>query len=1852
MLKKTSFLLVLLLTILCLGAIATPYKGKAVILTQYNGASIDAYLCQEGNVTWYQDREGYPIVKLGDTYYYGIANGNDIVASEYIVGEVDPLFLSISTFEPVIETKSVIDTNFADIVKATMDEPKEIAQGDITPLVLMCNFKYEPKVDPATKGFYIYMPKEMYDNFDSYWTDANNVLTKNAPLYNSNGLGYRHSAFNYLRLDNLEYQWSAVYTIKDNEKQKAMIDNLVKGNESILDSNNDGYIDKIIIVVAGGNTKEYEGDGKFQTQSGSFVDDDFSFSTLKAGYYTEICEEDFKTGFGLQQAIVDEVGFVNYQPIIEDTPSIAFFGQYGDKKFDNDSISTLINNGEWNKTSNTVSMMTRDNVSLAGLEACRDDDGYACYESSDVISIINGTTDKNYGKNINPANFDKNGDYFIDLIVVVFPSEGGANFCRVNDYSAGLNSKKFRNSDYRIGKVLVVSDNYFTEANLSPIILGYTNYMSLARNNQYSPAYNIDALAGASNTYDFLPVNIYEQRQAGYLAGFGTTDTKLGISEINEANCVTTSGYTTFTLSKASNDPNQRYHIAYKIASKSNVNEEFWVEYRTKYGKIGSRTLDSEQDEGLYVYRVNKTREGFGNKGAGQNSTEYVPDEVYFFRVDGQPDFGVTDGLSDLNGDPTKSNIGVYGRNTFSYNTNPSAFFSNGATNAGFEIFNISTPGDDFITFNVNFGCFPPEVVSVTPSNVNLDLDDAYSNGTMFSTGYANGTGVSSLSEVGFKLEYNKIEYLNAIYNSGFNTVTIKNCITTDERGKKVVKDLTLPIGEYSDDGSEIIAENTYLKVNLSKSYWEYNNDKLYVYYMIYPTDNFVNSIFNKLYFDSDDINVYLSAKTYNGLTAINTKGETWINKGVFSYTKEDPIIKFVSATPINQVNKGYFIENQTIKGSYTNGAENIETLGVAYKYPSNDTSITFDYVPRLISLDNAPASNPNVTIITKNLVFTGNQVSVPMIVSASGLFGAYAKGNNYSATGIGLREYTSELYEDTTHKITPEYVYINGVKKESKALVLEYIEENPDFYYDTLCEEITNQTGVTNIINWQDGDRLGQDDLIINGFVSVTSKSFGYKVNGNNLTVNFDVSFDEDKTPIVFGEAPTNNISLEEYGVASLENNFNTIITKPDENTDYRYLGYYGLGYGVDEVKPKINSVTVKRKTDSIEEKEKYGEWKEPEYNDIADTYICDLDKNYYFDVNYKLGKDDLTIEEYSKYKASEISFKLVDSSSNNQLYIKYNPISQIFYAYDNTNGQWITSEFNSARNISIGEFTIPCNSFKATDSINEDGSFDFSFVARSKATFADNPLYIEAQVVNFSGFISDVFVPTDKNGVKTYIYKSEYNDAPIVNSVTPCKGSIECQDDTDFVVTVTDNNGYKDINKIAFNLSYGGVNECLVVYDCLYNTIKILTEKGFSEQGIIGTDDEISNKNFKIDCSKSYLSAVDDFKVKLHLSITPLAAFSGNSLSVFGGAIDITSAEEVFDYKKFGYITIDTDDPNAITLTSKKMTIAVNESKGISVVNGKGEVLPATWSTNDSDIAIVDSKGLVKGIKEGKTKIVANINDTKLSCNVYVGKPDIEYNHPTDPKDVYVSAEAKGSYGAVNILDLNKTNTTNNKDNDVVKSNSNSSKTKTDEVSTSNSSDINNSKTGSIGLGGSTNSRDRVRNSSNSSNSSKSTGYTPSKSSVKLSSTDEKAIANKLSLSNVTAENGATINLRGINSYGNEDKSLVWSSSNDKVATVDGGVVTSKSIGIVTIYAKNSLGKVLSCKVKIIKPQTGQNVDLKTGKSFKLNYINANNWKTTNPDVVSVNERGVIRALKEGIAEIICSANGKTIKSTINVK
>ncbi len=149
-----------------------------------------------------------------------------------------------------------------------------------------------------------------------------------------------------------------------------------------------------------------------------------------------------------------------------------------------------------------------------------------------------------------------------------------------------------------------------------------------------------------------------------------------------------------------------------------------------------------------------------------------------------------------------------------------------------------------------------------------------------------------------------------------------------------------------------------------------------------------------------------------------------------------------------------------------------------------------------------------------------------------------------------------------------------------------------------------------------------------------------------------------------------------------------------------------------------------------------------------------------------------------------------------------------------------------------------------------------------------------------------------------------------------------------------------------------------------------------------------------------------------------------------------------------------------------------------------------------------------------------------------------------------------------------------------------------------------------------------------------------------------------------NVTVKEGMSITLNPIIEPSNAtDKSLQWSSSNEDVAVVENSVVRGVSPGIATITVRTGNGKVATCTITVEKnadsiiPVTGVTVTPKSltmyvGNTYGLAYTVEPSgatdknviWSSDNEKVASVDSKGMVTALKSGMALVtVRSADGK---------
>lgn len=114
--------------------------------------------------------------------------------------------------------------------------------------------------------------------------------------------------------------------------------------------------------------------------------------------------------------------------------------------------------------------------------------------------------------------------------------------------------------------------------------------------------------------------------------------------------------------------------------------------------------------------------------------------------------------------------------------------------------------------------------------------------------------------------------------------------------------------------------------------------------------------------------------------------------------------------------------------------------------------------------------------------------------------------------------------------------------------------------------------------------------------------------------------------------------------------------------------------------------------------------------------------------------------------------------------------------------------------------------------------------------------------------------------------------------------------------------------------------------------------------------------------------------------------------------------------------YIHIESEN---VTISKTSATIKVDETLQLTATSSKGSEI--TWTTSDSTIATVSSKGLVKGLKEGTAVITAKGNEMSATCTVTVepktttGTEDNEDGEWTDFSKAKFELKKNGTSGAI---------------------------------------------------------------------------------------------------------------------------------------------------------------------------------------------------------------------------------------------
>jgi uncharacterized protein YjdB len=296
-------------------------------------------------------------------------------------------------------------------------------------------------------------------------------------------------------------------------------------------------------------------------------------------------------------------------------------------------------------------------------------------------------------------------------------------------------------------------------------------------------------------------------------------------------------------------------------------------------------------------------------------------------------------------------------------------------------------------------------------------------------------------------------------------------------------------------------------------------------------------------------------------------------------------------------------------------------------------------------------------------------------------------------------------------------------------------------------------------------------------------------------------------------------------------------------------------------------------------------------------------------------------------------------------------------------------------------------------------------------------------------------------------------------------------------------------------------------------------------------------------------------------------------------------------------------------VLLSDYKETVDIGDQISLIAITSTGK--KPTWKSSNSSIASVNTYGMVTAKKAGTATIIAKIKDAEASCNITVNKTKVVISTET------VSMER----GEKLRITANTSN-----DSEVTWKSSRKSIATIDEY-------------GNV------------------------TAIKPGDTTI-TASADGSNVTCLITVRYPTVElNKTTIQLyRGqtvkLSAIVSSNVNPTWKTNKKSVAIVDqNGTVTAQKHGTATITATvDTISK--TCEIIVLQPDitlSSTEISFKKGtiKTLTASVSSGNKpiWSTSNSNIVSVNQKGEIKALKKGTAYVYASEDGTKAKCTVRV-
>lgn len=337
-------------------------------------------------------------------------------------------------------------------------------------------------------------------------------------------------------------------------------------------------------------------------------------------------------------------------------------------------------------------------------------------------------------------------------------------------------------------------------------------------------------------------------------------------------------------------------------------------------------------------------------------------------------------------------------------------------------------------------------------------------------------------------------------------------------------------------------------------------------------------------------------------------------------------------------------------------------------------------------------------------------------------------------------------------------------------------------------------------------------------------------------------------------------------------------------------------------------------------------------------------------------------------------------------------------------------------------------------------------------------------------------------------------------------------------------------------------------------------------------------------------------------------------------------------------------------IKLDSDQYAVYIGKQIRINAQNANGEVLKHNlllWTSSDETIAKVNPDGTVKGLAPGEATITATLkNDEAItnSVKIYVRTPVKTITIEPVKVDLLVGSSNDKAISQLSFsIDPDDAY-----DKTVIWTSSN------EKVATVNEN--------GLVTAHSKGSANIIATSTD--------PTTAKKASVKIN-VGQAVSEIEINPNEVTIPINKSVNIRAtISPKDATNKSLVWSSANDSIASVSAnGTIKGISVGntVITAEAKDGSGIQATCKVTVVSPvkkvtlSETKNITMPIGIPYSLTAVVEPEdasikdivWSSSNEKVATVDENGIVTGIALGNAKITASTiDGSNVKASVSFK